>query len=308
VRRAGWGGLLLGALVAGCAAAREPAQTVDAESRRVEVPNVPFFAQEAQQCGPAALAMVLAWAGHPVAPATIEPLLFTPEPGGTFAHDVPVAARRLGAFAVEIGSLDELLAELEAGHPVLLMQNLGLTALPGWHHAVVVGFDLDQGEMRLHTAGERRRRMPLATFRRTWRRAGSWGLVVLPSGGLPALNDEGRLVAAAAGLERVGKLAAAQASYRAILTRWPGSRGAWIGLGNVSYAKGDLAAAEAAFRQVIMQTPDDPVAWNNLAHVLGDLGRDEEALRAADRALRLGGAYAEASRATRDAIAARLEG
>ena len=31
--------------------------------QRVEIPDVPFFAQEQYQCGPAALAMLLSWTG-----------------------------------------------------------------------------------------------------------------------------------------------------------------------------------------------------------------------------------------------------
>ena len=35
---------------------------------RLELEGVPFVPQTAYQCGPASLAMVLAWVGHPVRP------------------------------------------------------------------------------------------------------------------------------------------------------------------------------------------------------------------------------------------------
>src|SRR5947208_16377256 len=60
--------------VAGCAtthSAREwtPPATVPV---RLELEGMPFVPQAAYQCGPAALAMVLAWIGHPVPPDELD--------------------------------------------------------------------------------------------------------------------------------------------------------------------------------------------------------------------------------------------
>lgn len=46
----------------------------------------------------------------------------------------PAAARRHGAVAYVLPDrLDALLEEITAGHPVVVLQNLGLQWIPSWH-------------------------------------------------------------------------------------------------------------------------------------------------------------------------------
>ena len=98
---------------------------------------------------------------------------------------------------------------------------------------------------------------------------------------------------AAVGRERAGRSGQAARAYGAATTRWPGSLGAWIGLGNSRYAEGELVAAERAFRRATELQPDAAIAWNNLALVLSERGRKDEALAAALRAVEIGGPQAE---------------
>ena len=63
-----------------------------------------------------------------------------------------------------------------------------------------------------------------------------------------------------------------------------------MGLGNAAYGAKDFAAAEAAYRRATLDHPAAPDAWNNLAQALFQLGRKDEALAAAQRAIDLGGA------------------
>jgi tetratricopeptide (TPR) repeat protein len=64
-----------------------------------------------------------------------------------------------------------------------------------------------------------------------------------------------------------------------------------MGLGNSYYALGDLESSQAAFRMATEAYPREGAAFNNLAHVLLALGRREEALEAARRAVALGGPH-----------------
>jgi tetratricopeptide (TPR) repeat protein len=273
--------------------------------RTAEVADVPFYPQEAYYCGPAALAMTLTWSGLPVTQDEIAPQVYTPGREGTLQTDVLAAARRNGRLAVPVGAMRDLLAELAAGHPVLVFQNLGLDWYPQWHYAVAIGYDLNRGDLVLHSGTERRYVTPLSTFERTWARGGYWALVVLPPGELPATADEATVLRAATGLEQAGRPEDAAVAYAAIAERWPDGLGAWIGLGNAAYAAGDLERAEAAFRTAAERHPDAAAAWNNLAHVLGERGRRDEALAAAHRAVRLGGPDAATYRATLREIAGR---
>jgi tetratricopeptide (TPR) repeat protein len=301
--------LALGALVlllAGCAGTSpQLASRATGLPPQAAVAEVPFHAQEANFCGPAAMAMALGWSGLSIRPENVVSETYTPGREGTLQHDLIGAARRAGRLAVPLANLDQLLTELAAGHPVLVLQNLGLDWYPQWHYAVAVGYDLAAGELVLHSGAEAGRRMSLSTFEATWQRAERWALVVLPPDRLPAGADEPTVLQAAAGLEQAGHPQAAAAAYGAALDRWPGSLAALIGLGNARYAVGQLLGAETAFRTAASLHPGAAPAWNNLAHVLAEQGELDEALAAAKRAVDLGGSQAATYRATFDEIAAR---
>jgi Peptidase_C39 like family/Tetratricopeptide repeat len=265
---------------------------------RAEVSGVPFFPQEKYYCGPAALAMVLSWSGPPATQEEIAAQVYTPGRAGTLQSDMVAGAQRNGRLAAPIMELSDLAAELAAGHPVVVFQNLGLSWFPVWHYAVAIGYDLSAGDLILHSGLDARRALPLATFERTWARADHWGLVVLPPEKLPASADEVVVLRAASSLEQAGRTREARMAYAAIAERWPDRLEAWIGLGNAAYAAGDLEEAENAFRTATERHPDAPAAWNNLAHVLGEKGRRLDAIAAAERAVRLGGPSAATYRAT----------
>ncbi len=271
---------------------------------RAELTTVPFFPQQEQFCGPAALAMALAWSGLPVTQAEIAEQVFTPGRGGTLRTDVLAAARRNGRLAVPLNDLDQILSEIAAGHPVIVFQNLALEWFPQWHFAVAIGYDLDREEIILHSGREIRRVTPLRTFARTWARGDQWALVVLPPGELPASTAQIPTVAAAAGLERVGRYRDAADTYTAILDRWPDAIGAHIGLGNARYALGDLLGATAALDAALGNHPQSPILWNNLAYVLADRGLLQDAIAAAEAAV-LHSGNADAYRATLNELLAR---
>lgn len=291
-------------LLAGCAT---PPQTRallqddhhDTLTGAVELGDIPFFPQEDRQCGPAALATVLSAGGMTGDPGGLRRQVYLPGLEGSLQVEMLAAARRNGAVTYLLEpNLRVLLAEVAAGTPVVVLQNLGLSWYPVWHYAVVVGYDLSRGEVLLRSGRERRQVLGLATFERTWARGGHWAFVALPPGRLPAGATEAAYLAAVAPLEGMGQTRAARQAYGAALQRWPDSLGAAIGLGNTAYALGDLGAAEAAFRRASLNHPASAVAHNNLAHVLARMGHHDEALEAARRAVELGGPHVAAARRT----------
>ena len=98
-----------------------------------------------------------------------------------------------------------------------------------------------------------------------------------------------------------GLASVAQAFERAA-ERWPESLVFLIGLGQLAYHQGQLQDAERAFRQATDRHPQSAAAVNNLAIVLQRLGRLDEALAYADKAVALGGPWQAAAQATRDDI------
>jgi len=254
---------------------------------KAAVPDVPFFPQEDYYCGPAALATVLTWSGRQTAPEELAARVYTPERQGTLQNDILAAARREGRLAVPLGSLRDVMAEVAAGHPVLVFQNLALEWYPQWHYAVAVGYDLERQEITLRSGREAERVTSLDTFERTWERGDHWALVVLRPNQLPVSAEKRAVLRAAAGLERAGRGPEAAAAYSTILVRWPGSFAALMGLGNVWFGDGDMAGAELAYRQAIDAGPERAEAWNNLAYVLDAKGHRKDAVAAAREAVRL---------------------
>jgi hypothetical protein len=281
--------------LSGCASLGTPPMTAQltaappaALPAQAQVP-VPFFAQRDYQCGPAALAMVLAAGGLDVSADQLTPQVYLPAREGSLQPEMLATTRRQGRLAVVLPPrLDALLAEVAAGHPVIVLQNLALPASPVWHYAVVIGYDLPRGAITLHSGVTPRLTMELAVFERTWARSGHWAMAAVLPSQLPLTPSADDLVQATAALERV-QPAAALAAYDAIIARHGDVYGAWLGLGNARHAAHDLPGAAAAFVRATEIRPAAADAWNNLALVRLALGRLAEARSAALRAVELGG-------------------
>ena len=283
------GGLLLVSVLGACATPQTSRLLAEGGHlpQRAEVAGVPFYPQERYYCGPAALAMVMTWSGDPVTPDALVPEVYTPSRQGTLRNDMVAAARRRGRLAVQVSDVRSLLAEITAGNPVVVFQNLALDWFSQWHYAVAYGYDLEKREIVLHSGTDARLVTDLYAFERTWKRGDYWGLVVLPPERLPATADERSVLDAAAGLERTGHHREAASAYLAILSRWRESFPAWMGLGNTLYAQKDFSGAARAFREATRRRPKAPAAWNNLAYALAAEGQHAEAQRAAEEAVRL---------------------
>lgn len=293
--------------LAGCAVQPIQGDRDGSLPRRAELASTPFFPQEEHQCGPAALATVLVAAGIETTPDALVPSVYLPSRKGSLPLDVIGGARRSGAVAVKIApTLDALLGLVRDGHPVVVLQNLGLSWVPRWHYAVVIGHDLDRREIVLRSGRNRREFMSIFTFDHTWARSDRWALLVLAPGTAPPAGVEpGPYTDAALALERLGNLPAARAAYRAGHARWPDDLPLAIGLGNTAYAQRDLEAAEQALRAAVQAHPASDVALNNLAHVLMERDALDEAESLAQRAVDLAGPQAAVAQATLTEIRAR---
>jgi peptidase C39-like protein/tetratricopeptide repeat protein len=251
--------------------------------------SVPYFAQKDHQCGPAALAMALDAAGDTVTPPDLVGSVFIPAREGSLPPEMLAAARRRSRLAVELDPrIDAVLAEVAAGTPVIVLQNVSLPILPIWHYSVVVGYDLEHKDIILQSGGQRAGPLALRTFERTWARSQRWAMVVLPPDRLPVSPQPMHLFAAVAALERIDPAAARQA-YRLITRRSPGFVPAWVGLGNAAYAQGDMSESAASFQRATELDPKSADAWNNLASALAALGQPCEAARAVGHAIQIGG-------------------
>lgn len=280
--------------LAGCAAL-SPTPQSDALAQappaglpdRVELDAVPFFPQTPYHCGPAALAMTLVHAGYAqVTPEALTDQVFLPAREGTLQLEMLAAARRAGALPVRVpGELQAACADLAAGQPLVVLQNLGLAIAPRWHYAVLVGYDRAPGELLLRSGTTRREAMAFTLFERTWARGGHWAIATVRPGALPATVREADAVEAAVGFERaVASPAQRLAVFSSLLARWPDNLPALIGAGNAHAAQNDWPRALPPFERAAMHH-DSAAAWHNLALARWSLGQREAARAAAQRAL-----------------------
>jgi tetratricopeptide (TPR) repeat protein len=253
-----------------------------------ELTDTAFYPQTTDQCGPAALATVLGTTGVHVLPADLAPSLYIPGRNGSLQIELMAAARSYGRMPYRLDpDIVSLLGELQSGRPVLVLQNLGNRFVPVWHYAVVIGYVPDENKFVLRSGDVRRQLVTASKFLRSWRRADSWGVLILTPGELPANYQMEPFVLAVADLEAVGQFEAATAGYQAAVEHWPENTIAWLGLGNAHYELGQLEMAQTAYSELLKLEPGNVVALNNLAFVLADRGQVEDAIQTVDAALSL---------------------
>ncbi len=179
-----WGLLLLLLQLFGC---QTPPQTqqllseTNFQPRQHQIAKVPFYPQQQYFCGPTTIAEVVNFYGRSLAPEQIAPQTFIPELEGTLQIEMTAATRQLGMVAyAERGSLLQLLRLVADDIPVIVLQNNSVDWLPRWHYAVVIGYDLPNQQIVLHSGVTAEYRLDLATFERTWQRGNYWLLAILP--------------------------------------------------------------------------------------------------------------------------------
>ena len=274
---------------------------------RVEITDVPFFPQDEFQCGPAALATSLAHFKVPVKPDDLVAKVYLPARQGSLQVEMLAATRTFGLVSYKLAPrFEDMLREIAAGTPVIVLQDYGVWPVSLWHYAVVVGFDRDKGELLLRSGVKERLVIPFPVFEYTWKESDYWAMVTMPPGRVPATATESPYLEAIVAMERVGPPDAARSAYGAFLGRWPDNLTASVGLANRHYAAGDLAGAEAALRRAAARHPEAVVLVNNLAQTLSDQGRDEEALALIEPVFSRAGAFAAEVRDTRTNILKRL--
>jgi ABC-type bacteriocin/lantibiotic exporter with double-glycine peptidase domain len=147
------------------------------------ITTVPFIAQEAYQCGPAALAMVLRHWGAAADAEEIGRALYLPSARGVLNVELEFEARRRGfrTQALE-ATLERAKAELRRGRPLIVFQDLGRGPVSVPHFAVLLGYDDRAEVVVLHSGTTAYRVLPYAEFLRTWAPRRGWTLLITPPG------------------------------------------------------------------------------------------------------------------------------
>lgn len=217
--------------------------------------------------------MVLTDSGAAADPQALVPRVYLPEREGSLQVELKAAARSYGRIPYETSpSLRALVAEVEAGRPVLVLQNLGFDWLPRWHYAVVVGFDADRGLILLRSGRTKRLRERLASFDRSWRLADRWGLLLLRPGELPAADAPQRYLGSVLDSIPEMTLAEVTAALQAGVQRWALDADLNFALANQLRRNGQISASAERYRECIAIDGEHSGALNNFADLLLEQG------------------------------------
>jgi tetratricopeptide (TPR) repeat protein len=262
-------------LLCACAARAPyiPANLPSGARQSVELESTPFFPQRKYQCGPAALASVLGASGTEAEPDALVPIVYLPARRGSLQVEMQAAPRRFGRLSYVLSrNIDDILAELDAGRPVLVLHNYGLPFLPRWHYAVVIGYDAASDTVIMRSGVKPRREWRTRTFMVAWHNGGRWAMVVLRPGEIPVRADPGLYLEAAADFERGANARDALLAFDAAVRRWPQEPVGWIGRGTAHYRDGKVADAARDYAAALRLDASHAGARNNLAQTLLDLG------------------------------------
>ncbi len=244
--------------------------------------DVPFIAQDAYQCGPAALAMLLQWNGLPGDKNALVDEVWLPERQGALGIELVAAGRARGLLAYPVATPRDLIQEVQAGHPVLVLQNLALPQWPLWHYAVVIGYRDGGDRIILHSGTDEATESRWNRFLRTWARGGYWGFVLLSPGDLPDSVEPEPLLRALAPMQ-----GDTLPHWEAAVARFPDNGRLYFGYANALWRAQRTDAALEAYRATVERAPTLAPAWNNLAYALRESGQARQAREAVCRARQL---------------------
>ncbi len=160
--------------------------SVQPDAGTVVIADVPFFSQEAYQCGPTALAIVMDYwyaktgAGKSVTPEEIAQAIYSPSARGVLGIDLEVYAQKHGFTTEQYpGGIDDLKNRIDRGTPPIIFVDYGFLSYEVNHFMVVTGYTKDG--VIVHSGRLRNRNIPAGQLEKIWRKNRYWTLLLKPS-------------------------------------------------------------------------------------------------------------------------------
>ena len=143
------------------------------------IQNVPFYPQEAYQCGPASLAGVLNYWGLPVSPEVIAVEIYSQSAKGTLNVDLVLYAQEKGFKATPYsGSVENVKKNIDSGFPLIVLVDYGFWVYQQNHFMVILGYN-EEGILA-NSGRDQHQFIPLRSFLKTWGRTKFWTLLITP--------------------------------------------------------------------------------------------------------------------------------
>ena len=275
----------------------------------VYLSTTPFFPQTDYQCGPASLATLLVNSGIDTTPMALVPRVYLPDKKGSLQVELIATTRYFKRIPYIIEpTMEELISQLNAGFPVLVLQNLGGRLVPRWHYAVVIGYEPSTEQFILRSGTTANERLSVKRFMHSWALANSWGFVALMPRQLPANVSFQRYMRAVTAMQQSADLRQMLEFYQFASEQFPDQALTWFALANTYYQLADYQQAVESYSRVLLLEPDHIAGRNNYALVLSELSCHAQALDQVQIAVRLAknsGVFESQSQDTLDQVIAK---
>lgn len=247
------------------------------------------MAQEAYQCGPAALESVFRYWGRPADVSKIGRDLLGRGERGVLNFALAQYAKSAGFWAeTREGDLEQVKGWVREGIPPIVQLRVGPWGIPAFHFAAVRGYNDAESLLYINAGRPQTRAIRYAPFEKRWAGGGRWMLLICPPERVRW--ELSPLQAADLGLllERSGKWALAKERYEQAFRAMPESEPIRFNLANVYLHLGRREEAKGLYRGLIAQSPASVPYNNNLAWACLEEGNYEESIRIGEEALRKG--------------------
>ena len=251
------------------------------------IENVPFFKQSAHQCGPSALASVLAYYKKSDAnPEKIANEIILSGSNGTLNLEMLLYPRRSGLITEMVNNDFENIKKLiRKGYPVILLIDDGFLFFHSPHYIVLIGFDEKENLFIAHWGIEPNRVIRDSSLRKKWERAGGWGFVAMELSEEEITPEQHNNMGVA--YEDAGKRREAEhESLRAISKRKDFCE-PLFNLGNICYKNGNLKKAEQWYLNALSRCEKKGDIYNNLAYLYMKMNNIIKAIENIQKALSL---------------------
>ena len=154
-----------------------PSTVLQGSKQNRIISNVPFYAQEAYQCGPASLAGVMNYWKIDVTPDSIAKEIYSKSAKGTLNIDMVIYPQKKGLLAEQYsGNMKDLKKNIDAGYPLIVLVDYGFWAFQSNHFMVVVGYNEDG--VIVNSGKDKGKFIPEEDFIKTWEKTKFWTLVI----------------------------------------------------------------------------------------------------------------------------------
>jgi len=231
------------------------------------IPEVPFYKQLGNTCGPSALASILSYWGIKFDYEKLIKELYVPGLGGSLDFEIAFYPRKFNLWSKYAQENFSYLKErIREKIPLIVLQK-ELPIKGGYHYLVVFGFDDAKEKILVHTGRSSFLWLSYNSFFKKWEKADFGTITICPPEKVTWELEPEDYFYLGYLLERKEEWEKAEEIYQRLVEVLPQEKTIYFNLGNVYFQKGEYLKAEEAYKKAIALDKNFGDAYNNLAYL-----------------------------------------